>query len=55
MTAIINQSERAVVKEHLRRVSSMLQYLSFEFLENLLLKTKTLNLKAIQQEFLLLA
>ena len=32
----------------------MLQFLSFEFIENFLYKTKTFNLKAVQEEFLLL-
>jgi hypothetical protein len=54
MTAVINQAEKQAVKDHLRRISNMLQFLSFEFIENLLYKTKTLNFRPLQSEFLLL-
>mmetsp|Transcript_13072 Transcript_13072/g.22054 ORF Transcript_13072/g.22054 Transcript_13072/m.22054 type:complete len:152 (-) Transcript_13072:23-478(-) len=54
MTAIIDKGEKQAVKEHLSRLSNMLQYLSFEFVENMLYKMKTLNLKGLHHEFLFL-
>lgn len=54
MTAIRNQSEKERVKEHLQRISNMLQYLSFETIEKMLVEMKTLKLHKVQQEFLML-
>ena len=44
MTAIINQSEKQKVKEHLQKISQMLQYLSFETIETMLYEMKSLKL-----------
>ena len=44
MTAIINQSEKQKVKEHLQKISQMLQYLSFETIETMLYEMKYLKL-----------
>jgi len=47
LTAIINQSEKQRVKEHLKQISNILQYLSFESIEKMVYSMKTLNLKAL--------
>ena len=54
MTAIRHQSQKQKVKEHLKRVSNILQYLSFEFLEKMLIEMKTLRLERLENEFLTL-
>lgn len=54
MTAIINQSTKEAVKEQLAKLSSILQYLSFETMEAMLYQMKTLNLKKLQGEFIML-
>ena len=54
MTAIINQSEKQKVKEHLQKISQMLQYLSFEIIENMLYEMKSLKINKLQSEFLML-
>jgi len=54
MTAIRNQSEKDKVKEHLKHISSMLQYLSFDTIENMIIEMKTLKLHKMQNEFLML-
>ena len=54
MTAIRNQSEKEKVKEHLKMISNMLQYLSFETIENMMIQMKTLKLQKMQNEFLML-
>ena len=47
MTAIRNQSEKEKVKEQLKRISNMLQYLSFETIERMLIEMKTLKLHKV--------
>lgn len=47
MTAIRNQSEKEKVKEQLKRISNMLQYLSFETIEKMLIEMKTFKLHKI--------
>jgi hypothetical protein len=42
------------VKDQLAQISSILQYLSFETMEQMLYQMKTLNIKKLQKEFLLL-
>ena len=54
MTAIMNQSEKQRVKEHLAKVSQILQYLSFESIEKMLYEMSTFKLGKIQNEFLML-
>ena len=54
MTAILNQSDKQKVKEHLKRISNMLQYLSFETIEKMLYEMKTLKVSKLQNEFLML-
>lgn len=54
MTAIRNQSEKERVKEHLQKISNMLQYISFETIEKMLVEMKTLKLHKLQNEFLML-
>jgi hypothetical protein len=54
LTAIINQSEKQAIKEHLKTISNILQYLSFETIEKMLYQMKTLNMKKLQTEFLTL-
>lgn len=54
MTAIINQTTKAEVKEQLNKISSILQYLSFETMESMLYSMKSLNLAKFQTEFLML-
>jgi len=45
---------KEAVKVQLEKVSSILQYLSFETVESMLLSMKTLNIKQFQTEFLVL-
>ena len=45
MTAIIKQSTKAAVKEQLQKLSSVLQYVSFEVVEKMLYSMKSLDLK----------
>ena len=47
MTAIRNQSEKERVKAHLKKISNMLQYLSLETIEKMLIEMKTLKLYKI--------
>lgn len=54
LTAIINQSEKQNIKEHLKKISNILQYLSFESIEKMIYQMKTLNMKKLQKEFLML-
>ncbi len=54
MTAIINRTEISKIKEHLSRISNILQYISFEIIEKMLNEMKTLKLYKIQKEFLML-
>lgn len=42
------------IKDHLSKVSSILQYLSFETMETMLFQMKTLNLARLKKEFLML-
>jgi hypothetical protein len=42
------------IKDHLSKVSSIVQYLSFETLETMLMTMKTLNLGRLKKEFLML-
>jgi hypothetical protein len=48
MTAIVNTSNKEAAKKQLESISSMLSYLSFEIVEDMLYKMKTLNLAKIQ-------
>ena len=54
MTAIISSSTKAAVKEQLEKLSSVLQYVSFEVVEKMLYSMKSLDLKKFQREFLML-
>ena len=54
MTAIINQTEKQKVKEHLKRISNILQYLSFETIEKIMYEMQTYKIKKLQTEFLML-
>ena len=54
MTAILNRSDKQKVKEHLKRISNMLQYLSFETIEKMLYDMKALDVSKLQNEFLML-
>jgi hypothetical protein len=54
LTAATGQANKEEVKQRLAGLSSVLQYLSFETLEAMLLQMKTLNLRPVQQEFLML-
>jgi hypothetical protein len=54
MTAIINRTEISKIKEHLSRISNILQYISLEIIEKMLNEMKTLKLYKIQKEFLML-
>ena len=54
MTAIINRTEISKIKEHLLRISNILQYISLEIIEKMLNEMKTLKLHKIQKEFLML-
>ena len=54
MTAVLNQTSKAEVKSQLEKISSILQYLSFETMEQMLFSMKTLNLAKLQKEFLML-
>lgn len=54
MTAVINQAKKAEVKEQLLKISSILQYLSFETMEQMLYSMKSLNLAKFQTEFIML-
>jgi len=47
LTAIVNQSEKQNIKEHLKNISNILQFLSFECIEKMIVQMKTLNLKKI--------
>lgn len=54
MLGIMNQANKQRIKEHLSKVSSILQYLSFESMESMLYTMKTLNLGKLKKEFLML-
>ena len=54
MVAASGQANKEEVKVKLAGLSSVLQYLSFETLEAMLLQMKSLNLKHVQHEFLML-
>lgn len=50
----MNQKNKQRIKEHLSKVSSILQYLSFETMETMLYTMKSLNLGKVRKEFLML-
>lgn len=50
----MNQSNKERIKEHLSKVSSILQYLSFETIEAMLYQMKSLNLAKFKTEFVML-
>lgn len=54
MIGIMNQSTKQRIKDHLSKVSSILQYMSFETVETMLYQMKTLNLGRLKKEFLML-
>ena len=54
MTAIINQTAKEIVKEQLEKISSILQFLSFETMEQMLYSMKSLNLTKFKTEFIML-
>lgn len=54
MVGIMNQSSKQRIKDHLSKVSSILQYLSFESMETMLYTMKTMNLGKLKKEFLML-
>ena len=51
---MLQSSTKEIIKEQLKKLSSIVQYLSFETMEQMLYKMKTLNIKKLQTEFLML-
>ena len=54
MVGIMNQSSKQRIKDHLSKVSSIIQYLSFESMETMLYTMKTMNMGKLKKEFLML-
>jgi len=54
MAGILNRNNKERIKEHLSKVSSILQYLSFESIEKMLYSIKSLDFARIQKEFVVL-